>query len=161
MISEAMQPAIPEDLALYYQWQAGTMPPPHHYEYAIRVGPGMRGEIVFWPDYPQHNPPVWREALAVPEEALADLYRVLREVDVFTRVWRRAERSPIGDCCAWLEATAGGRTVRLPAHLAAGDAAAIAPVYEAVRALVPEALWARLMAQREAYVQAYHDQAGQ
>ncbi|HOG46932.1 MAG TPA: hypothetical protein PLJ35_05690 [Anaerolineae bacterium] len=147
--------AVPPDLALRYEWRAASMPPPSHYEYAISIGPGAQGEIAFLPDYAQHDPPVWREHVAVTGEALAGLYAVLRRVAVFSRPWRRAARPPIGDSHDWLDVTAGGTTVRVPSHLDAKCEAAIEPVYEAVRALVPQEVWARLMAQREAFIQAY------
>lgn len=47
------------NFALRYHWQAGSMPPPAHYEYTIHLAPNGEGEITFYPDYPQHNPPVW------------------------------------------------------------------------------------------------------
>ncbi len=150
----------PPDFALRYEWQAGSLPPPHHYEYAIHAGPGAQGRIVFRPDYAQHNPPAWTEPLPVTEETLAGLYRLLQESAAFTRAWRRPAEVPIGGSYDWLEVTAGGRVVRVPGQLEAEDAAAIEPVYQAMRELVPQALWARLMAQREAFVQAYYDREG-
>ena len=142
--------AVPSDLALRYIWQAGSMPPPYHDEYEIRIGPGPAGEVVYVPDYPQHNPPTWREPFPVTAEALARLYALLEEAGLFQRAWRRRERGATGGELAWLEVTAGGRTVKVPAQLAARDAEALAPVYAAVRALVPAALWQALEARREA-----------
>ncbi len=160
MVTEDPQRSVPADLALRYEWQQGSLPPPYHYEYTIRIGPGAQGEIVFLPDYAQHNPPQWTEALAVTDEALAGLYRMLQDIDVFSHTWRRPERSPVGGSYDWLDVTARGQTVRVPSHLAPRDAAAIAPVYEAIRALVPKALWVRLRAQHEAYMQRYEQESG-
>jgi len=145
----------PADLALRYEWREGSVPPPYHYEYTVRLGPGGQGEVVFRPDYAQHDPPVWTEAFSVPGEALAGLYALLAEAGVFTRRWRRSPRLPIGGSTAWLEATAGGRTVTVPAGLAQSQAAAIGAVYEAIRGLVPGAIWAKLLARRDDYRRAH------
>src|SRR5687768_17207155 len=49
---EGKMAAYPADLRVEYDWRAGTMPPPHHYEYTVSIGPGTQGKVVFWPDYP-------------------------------------------------------------------------------------------------------------
>ncbi|MDO9065824.1 MAG: hypothetical protein Q7U96_01910, partial [Chloroflexota bacterium] len=100
--------SLPADLALRYEWREGSVPPPYHYEYCIRVGPGAQAEILFYPDYPQHNPPVWREELAVSPEALAAVYELMGRQGVFRRTWRQPERHSIGGSQSWLEVTAGG-----------------------------------------------------
>ena len=33
----------PADFALRYEFREGSLPPPAHYEYSIRIGPGGRG----------------------------------------------------------------------------------------------------------------------
>lgn len=157
-VARAIRPcliSVPADLALRYEWRAASMPPPHHYEYSIRIGPGAQGEIILLPDYAQHNPPVWSEPFAVSCEALSGLYAMLQGIGALTRAWRQPERRPVGDSYAWLEIAAGGKTARVPDHLVPEDAAAVVPVYETLRRLVPEALWADLMARREAYIEAY------
>ena len=60
----------PEDFTLQYDWCAGSMPPPYHYEYTIRIGPDLQGEIVFHPDYPGLGAPEWIESFDVAEESL-------------------------------------------------------------------------------------------
>ncbi len=143
----------PPDFALRYEWRAGSMPPPFHYEYAIRVGPGAQCEILFYPDYPQHNPPVWREEISVSPEALAALHALMDKHGVFRRAWSQPEQHTVGGSHAWLEATAGGRTVTVPSALAPAQAKLIAPVYDAIRALAGEELWRSLMARYEAFQQ--------
>jgi hypothetical protein len=149
----ALPASPPPDFALRYEWREGSVPPPYHYEYAIRVGPGAEAEILFYPDYPQHNPPVWREAFAVSPQALAGVYELVGRQGLFRRRWRQPERHTVGGSHSWLEVTAGGRTVTVPAALAPGQAQAIAPVYQAIRALVGDDLWRSLMARYEAFQQ--------
>ena len=143
----------PPDFALRYEWREGSVPPPYHYEYAIRVGPGAGGEVLFYPDYPQHNPPVWHEDVAVSPQALAAVYELMGRQGVFRRVWRQPERHTVGGSQSWLEVTAGGHTVTVPAALAGDQAQAVAPVYAAIRALASEDLWRSLMARYEAFQQ--------
>jgi muconolactone delta-isomerase len=143
----------PPDFALRYEWHEGSVPPPYHYEYRIRVGPGVQTEILFYPDYPQHNPPVWREEVAVRPETLDAVYQLMVRQGVFRRVWRQPEQHSVGGSQAWLEVTAEAKTVAVPAALAPDQAKAIAPVHEAIRALVSEGLWRRLMTRYEAYQQ--------
>ncbi len=144
---------LPPDFALRYEWREGSVPPPYHYEYAIRVGPGAQGEVLFYPDYPQHNPPVWREQISVSPEALAALYALMDKKGVFRRAWRQPERHTVGGSHAWLEVTAGGQTVTVPAVLAPEQEEAITPVYEAIRGLVGDDLWRSLMERYEAFQQ--------
>jgi hypothetical protein len=143
----------PPDFALRYEWREGSVPPPYHYEYAIRLGPGAKGEVLFYPGYPQHNPPVWREDFAVSAEALAAVYQLIGRQGVFRRAWRQPERYTVGGSHSWLQVTVHGQTVTVPAVLAPEQAEAIAPVYEAIRALVGEELWRSLMARFEAFQQ--------
>ncbi|MDP3047318.1 MAG: hypothetical protein Q8O07_07565 [Chloroflexota bacterium] len=145
--------SLPADFTLRYEWREGSVPPPYHYEYAIRVGPGVEGEVLFYPDYPQHDPPAWREDFAVSPEALAAVYALMDKQGVFRRTWRQPERHGIGGSHSWLEVTAGGRTVTAPPALAPDQAKAIGPVYEAIRAMVGEDLWRSLMARYEAFQQ--------
>jgi hypothetical protein len=149
----AVPASSPPDFALRYEWREGSVPPPYHYEYAIRVGPGGQGEVLFYPDYPQHDPPVWREELTVGPESLARLHQLMDRQGVFRRSWRQPERHTVGGSHAWLEATAGGRTVTVAPALAPDQAKIIAPVYEAIRALVGEDQWRGLMARYEAFQQ--------
>jgi hypothetical protein len=144
---------LPPDFALRYEWREGSVPPPYHYEYTIHVGPGAQAEILFYPDYPQHDPPVRREQLAVSPEALAAVYALMKRLGVFRRVWRQLERHTVGGSHAWLEVTAAGRTVTVPSVLAPDQAKIIAPVYEAIRALVSEPMWRSLMARYETFQQ--------
>jgi hypothetical protein len=145
--------SLPPDFALRYEWREGSVPPPYHYEYAIRVGPGAEGEVLFYPDYPQHDPPVWREEIAVNPQALAALYQLLGRQGVFRRVWRQQERHTVGGSQSWLEVTANGRTITAPSALAPDQARVIAPVHEAIRALVSEEQWRSLMTRYEAFQQ--------
>jgi len=144
----------PRDFTIQYDWCAGSMPPPHHYEYTIHIGPGLQGEIVFYPDYPGQNTPVWTEPFDVSEESLDALYALVAE-RVLSREWVKIEDGAVGGSLAWMSGTVDGQRFRVPSRVEGEDA--LEPVYVAVKALVPDAIWAKLRAQREQYEQDYEE----
>ena len=155
-----MAPPVPPEAAsgkwsLRYEWNAASIPPPDHYEFTIEVSASGRGEVTFYPDYSQHDPPAWREPFAADLAALDDLLALMIRQGVFSRTWRRAEQRAVGDSQAWLKAEAAGKSVSVPAVLSPRDAKVIAPVYQAIRALVPEALWDNLIERYHQYQSAH------
>lgn len=143
----------PADFSLRYEWNEGSLPPPYHYEYIIRVGPDGVGAVVMIPDYPTEGVPEWREAFAVDASTLDALYALMVAQGVFTTEWREAGDIPVGGPVEWVEVTANGRTVEVPGYPIEAQAEAMAPVYAAVNALVPPDLMAGLMEKRQEYVE--------
>ncbi len=144
-------------LTLRYEWHAGSMPPPYHYEYMVTLEPDGAGAVDFVPDYPQHGVQPWRREFQAAPGAVAALLAQMEKKRVFERRWRRARRHTVGGSLAWLEATSGGRTVSIPAGLPPRDARSIAPVYDAVRALVPQPVWDELTRLHQEYQEKYRE----
>ncbi len=138
----------PDDFAFRYSWREGSVPPPYHYEYEIAVSAAGDGTIVFWPDYPEHGVEPWAERFAVPAERLDELHAAMVACGVLERHWEEMADPPVGGKLEWMEATAEGQRHVVPSTLEHPEA--IEPVYERIRALVPEATWAELMARYEA-----------
>ena len=130
------------------------MPPPHHYEYTIYIGPGPEGRIVFIPDYPGPDVPAWTESFVVSEEALDALYEMVA-ARVLGREWVKVDDGVVGGSLEWLTGTAGGRRFRVPGRIP--DPEAVKAVYVAVKALVPEMIWTKLRALHEQYEQDYEN----
>jgi hypothetical protein len=128
------------------------MPPPHHYEYAICIGPGLQGEIVFHPDYPGQDTPMWTESFDVAQEALDALYALVKE-RVLNRKWVKVEDGTVGGSLEWLSGVMDGQSFKVPSRVEEEDT--LAPVYAAVKALVPDAVWDELRARREQYERDY------
>ncbi|MBA3533220.1 MAG: hypothetical protein H0T73_14970 [Ardenticatenales bacterium] len=146
----------PADFQLEYNWQAGSLPPPYHYEYTISIGPDAQGEIVFQPDYPSDKTPVWREPLTVTEANLDAIYALAREKGLFSETWQEATDAPVGGRVEWLEVTANGQQISLPAFMEQNaQTIASQELYEAIRDLVPEATWEKLETQRAQYEQEF------
>ena len=155
-----MDSAIPSDFSAEYKWREGSVPPPYHYEYIISIGPGARGEIVFFPDYPSDETPAWRETFEVSDEALSAFFGLIKEKEVLSTNWQEMENPLIGGELEWLKVTAGGTQVLVPSLLIEEQAAAISAVFQAIRSFVPESIWTDLMARREQYEQHYLDATG-
>ena len=137
--------AAPADFAVAYHWSNGALPPPYHYSYSVHLGPGSGGRIEFRPGY---DSTAWTERFAVTRAQLDSLHAALRERGVFDREW--PEGPPIaGGPAEYLDATAGGRRVRLPSMPRDEDRAALRGVYAAVRALVPPEVLRGLEERRE------------
>ncbi len=142
---------VPPDFAVTYSWREGTVPPPYHYEYDIRLGAKGDGEIVFRPDYPGQNTPVWTERFAVPGEQLAKLHELIDATPIMRKKWREMKRPPVGGSTDSLEIVADGKQVSVPSYLSRRDAVALDKVYGAIRAIVPQELWDNLLARRAQY----------
>lgn len=155
---DKMQP--PADFSVQYEWRAGSMPPPYHYEYTIRVGPGSEGQIVYLPDYQSEGVPTWTETITVTSRQLGDLYALVVDRKLLREKWGRVQDPPVGGSVQWAEITAGGKTYKVPTQLQGFQESAAASLYEAVKALVPQATWDKLEAQREQYVKDYQAKDG-
>jgi hypothetical protein len=153
-----MQP--PADFSVRYEWRAGSMPPPYHYEYTIRVGPGTEGQIVYRPDYESEGIPTWTESISVTGQQLAGLYALVVDRKLLRENWGRVLDPPVGGSVQWAEITASGKTYRIPTQLQGFQESAAAHLYEAVKALVPQVTWDKLEAQREQYVKEYQAKDG-
>jgi hypothetical protein len=142
---------IPKDFELIYEWHAGTMPPPHHYEYTIRVVADGRGAVNYFPSY--DTTPVWTESLAVSKSALENVYRLMTKAGVTTKAWPEAKQHPIGGETQWLNVVANRKTVMIPAF--PRDPGNIQEVYDAIKSLVPQPVWDKLSGLREEYIRNY------
>ncbi|MEW5930836.1 MAG: hypothetical protein AB1941_25525 [Gemmatimonadota bacterium] len=143
--------AVPADFAVRYEWGNGVLPPPHHYDYTVRLGPGAgTGRVEFRPGY--DSLPVWTETFPVSEAQLRSVFAVFMARGVFDRAW--GEGRPLaGGETEWLEATADGRSVTLPSQPRDEDRVALREVYAAVRAAVPRGVLAGLVARQERFQQ--------
>lgn len=143
--------ARPSDLTVTYHWQEGSVPPPYHYEYEVRVGPGSEGEVIFYPDYPGKDTPVWHETFAVGDDAWDKFYTLLMGKRFFAREWRKASRPLVGGSLASLDVFAQATRYGVPSQLEPADAAVASEIYDAIRALVPPSVWDSLMTRRQKY----------
>ncbi len=142
-----------DDFQVRYEWVAGSMPPPFHYEYTILIGPGTEGQVVFRPDYSGGDTPVWTESFVLAEAALEGLYQLMVERGIFSADWVEVRDGSVGGSLEWLRCTAGGEEYAIPSRIE--DEAGAADVYAAVKACVPEPIWKDLLRRREQYERDY------
>jgi hypothetical protein len=144
LTSDAAEDAMarPDDFCVLYEWHAGSMPPPYHYEYVIRVEADLRGELVFSPDYPRYDPKMWTKTFTVDEGIVDRLHELMVEKGLFREDCTRMEHAPVGGTLEWLEVTADGKSIKVPPDI--GDPAEVTQIYAAVRSVVPAGIWAEL-----------------
>jgi hypothetical protein len=145
----------PDDLLLTYAWSEGSLPPPYHYSYTIRVQADGAGEVTMIPDYAGEGVPVWTEPFTVPQADLDRMYRTMVERGLLSEDWRAVDDPPVGGSSATMSAVAEGRIVEIPAFLEAAQSGRADAIYAALRQVVPEALFADLEARRAAYEAAH------
>ena len=160
---------LPKDFALRWEWSAGTMPPPYHYEYSLVLKgyeasqkacpPRMQGEITFWPDYPGSSVPAWRETFFVWTPECLRVYALLHDGDLLKGKTAPREESPLGGETVILEVTAKRKTVRIASFELSKTQRLflLEKVAPAVKAMVPDHLWQRLQARQKAY----HEKKGE
>jgi hypothetical protein len=144
----------PADFSVRYDWYEGSLPPPYHYEYSISVDSSGAGVVEMVPDYPSEDVPVFTETFTVEPAALEALFDQLVEHGAFTVQWREEDDPPVGGSYASTTLTANGETIEIPGFVVPDQAAAQSDIADAVTALVPQAIWDELEAQRQQYVEA-------
>lgn len=145
----------PDDYLVEYQWIAGTMPPPYHYEYLIRINSSDQGQIFYWPNYKGKDTPEWTERFSVSPDQLDLLYKKMKDQRLFTEKWQAQEIHIIGGSHEFINVTANMKKIRVPAFVVPEQKERIKGIYTAVRALVPKAIMEKLEAQRQEYMKAY------
>jgi len=148
--------ATPPDFALKYSWCEGTVPPPHYYEFSICLGPDSTGVINFFPDYPQHDPPVWVEHIEISAQAGRKLYQRMVASDLFRQTWTEILDAPVGGSLEWLDMTADQVEYRIPSMIE--ESSDVAEIYQTIRSLVPAGIWKKLISQREDFIRDYPDE---
>lgn len=143
--------APPDDFRIRYDWHAGTVPPPYHYEYTITIAADGSGSMAMTPDYPGPDVPVWEEPFTLPAEEVARLYALVRSEGILNERWRELDQPPVGGEYRVLELTAGGRTVQIPAFPAEAQRRRAERLYAAVESLVPQPVRDDLEQRRAAY----------
>jgi hypothetical protein len=82
--------SLPPRFAVSYVFRNGTLPPPYHYELAIRIEPGRRDVLYhFRPGYPGQGEgaQLWRAAFPLSQAEREALYKKLVALE-FERPWR-------------------------------------------------------------------------
>jgi hypothetical protein len=141
----------PNDLLITYEWREGSLPPPYHYEYSIRLQADGSGEVTMIPDYPGEGVPVWNEPFTVAPAALNQMYATMQASGLLSERWSELDDPPVGGSSANMTVVAAGRTVTIPAFLPPAQQGRAETIYATLRGVVPQAIFDDLEARRAAY----------
>ena len=142
----------PDDFDIQYEWREGSLPPPHHFEISIHIGPDGGSSVVMVPNYPGEGVPEWTEPFTLDAAALDNLYALILEKRVFSTQWQEDDGPPVGGSNSWADITANGTIVRLSEFVESDQAADARAVLAAIRHLVPADLLDKLEGQRQQYI---------
>ena len=143
---------LPDPFVIHFHYNSGSAPPPNHYEYVIHIGPGPANKVIYLPDYPGESTPQWEHSFTVEKEALQKLYKLMLEKQLMLCRWHPVAAQPTGGSQEWAEITCNRILVKVPANLPEEESRIIAPVYQAIRSLVPDEIWHDLAEKRKQYI---------
>lgn len=142
-----------QKLTFEYFWQAGSLPPPYHSEYTIRLAPDGLVELIFLPDYDSPETPRWVETRQATPEQIAALQALVGQVGLFDHPWSTpAAPLAIGGPTQSLRLSDGQRSASIPEALSAQDSQRLQPLLAAIQALLPAETWQKLKTQQEQYI---------
>ena len=144
---------LPDPFVIHFHFDSGSTPPPNHYEYTIRIGPGSENKIIYLPDYPGDTTPQWEYTFTVDKPMLRSLYQMMLEKQLMLCRWQKEADQPTGGEQEWAEITCNRILVKIPSSLLETDYQKITPVYQAIKNLVPSAIWTELDARQKQYME--------
>jgi hypothetical protein len=153
--TDGLMSSVPADFSVEYQWIAGSMPPPYHYEFMIRIKASGQGEVIYWPDYSGGGTPEWKEDFTVTQKQLEQLYQVMESNGLFSEEWQAQERHIVGGSHEFMNVTANGKKIKVPAFVTSEQTERIKTIYASIRAIPPKAIWDKMGAQRQVYMDSY------
>ena len=147
----------PDDFAVLYEWQEGSLPPPYYYEYRINLQPSGNGEVTMIPDYPSERVPVWTETFTVQIDTLDELYRMMIARGLLTKDWQTQSLPSVGGSREFMTVMAHRKRIAIPARVIHEQESQVGAMYSALRTLVPKAIWDKLNTQRGQYVKEHQE----
>lgn len=156
----SMPAEMPDDFAITFSWNTGSLPPRYRYDYVITIGPGAQGEFDYVPGYGEENDPNrWVTAIAITQDDLQTLYVYFREQGFFDAKWVKPEAERIGGSTTSLILTAFGKDHLVPSisALEGTELNKVEAAQDFVRLFVPDAIWEEMEARQAAYEAAQTD----
>jgi len=128
---------------IVYEWNPGSIPPPHYFELRVVIGADGAGTLECRPDYDFNAPPTWTWSFAVPSARL-------QQLDARIRAALRDAAGRPGPAGPAVGGAQESITVQL-----GGRATPVEPTTElvsAVRGAVGDDVWTELRRRRDEYV---------
>lgn len=151
---------MPDNFSVELWFANGSVPPPGHYEYVVRISAGGDNSVTMWPGYKDmksNNPPEWDEPLNIKPSEIEALYAFIAEKHVLSANWdvTSESRFPMPGACDSMKISAGQSqvTVLCDYNPNKSDMIKLREVLASkVRSMVPDAVWERLSEKRMEYV---------
>ena len=150
---------MPDDFSLSFDWNTGALPPKYHYAYVITIGPGAQGEFEYNSGYDSSGKSNrWIAPFTLSEDALEELYRYLKDQDIFRASWKTG-RGLIGGSTTSLIITAYGKEYQIPSisELEGTDAIMVEAAMDEIRRYVPDSIWEEMNDRQTRYEESYQD----
>lgn len=142
----------PADFALTYAWSAGSLPPPHHYSYEVRVAANGKGEVHYTPGYSgMQGIPTWVMPIALSPAQLDAYFELTRVKKLYATVWQEPKQVRVGGSSSTLHVTAAGQAYKIPSQQVPEQEAAAKAMLDGARELVPDKLWDELAELRKQF----------
>lgn len=147
---DLIRPAV-RSWGVVYELNEVSVPPPYYYEYVLRVESDGKAQVLFRPDYPAHDPPIWVETFSIPPEQCRRLEALIFKT-VAEGHQSLTENGCVGGSTSHIEIVLDDKTAFVSGYFAEA-AGALGALCEAVRGKVSSTIWKRLFSQRDAYWQ--------
>lgn len=141
----------PDDFAFTFVHSDGSVPPPFHAEWTVRLEADGSGSAAFTPDYSGDGVPTYKARFEVSDADADAIYTDMRDAGLLEEI-TPTEDPPIGGSVETATIYADGETFDVPAFDESGGAP-LAAVSDAVKGLVPAADWQSFERRRDAYAE--------
>ena len=150
---------MPDDFSLRLEWNTGALPPQYTYMYTVTIGPGQQGKLEYRPGYdPEDDTHFWLADFTPEKDQMAAFYDYLQENDLMRDNWKKGQLL-LGSSGTSITLTAYGKTYQIPsiAELDKDERVRAEAAMDAIRSLVPQALWDEMETRQAAYEAAYEE----
>jgi hypothetical protein len=137
---------------IVYHWMEGSVPPPYHYEYSIKIQEDRTGIVSYRPDYDLEGVPVWNRYFTIPQELHSRLNDLLESGKFYNYVWEQALEKNVGGSLEWCDGIIENHEFHIPTELTRGDADKAGPLYLLFKHLGPDEMWDDLDQMRKEYM---------
>ena len=137
-------------LEIRFEWIAGSMPPPHHYEYTIEINCEGTGKIIYIPDYEFPTVPVWEEQFLVGKEGISKINELIKSHKILKTKIKKKENRSIGGSMKYLTIIFEDESINFPPDMENHEI--IDPVCEVIKGLVPGKIYDTLNEKRHNYI---------
>lgn len=151
-----MPEKYPDDFSLVLEWDTGALPPEHHYQYTVALGPGPQGEFVYHPGYEASAENTWITPFLVNIGDLQSLFNYLRENDVLRKNWQKGVPL-LGGQGTSIIITAFDQQYLVPgiSEVNQNERGLVEQTIEEIRSYVPAEVWAEMELKQSEYERNY------